>query len=45
MLYQSTWVLFIYILYKIAFVYSGYTVLISRVITGKVIWKNYERKV
>jgi len=44
-LYQSTWVLlFVYVLYKIAFIYLGYTVLIGRIIIGIINWKDCERK-
>jgi hypothetical protein len=35
----------VYVLYKIAFIYSGYTLLISRVIIGIIKCKNYARMV
>jgi len=36
--------LFIYVLYKIALIYLDFTVLIGRIITGIVNWKDCERK-
>jgi hypothetical protein len=45
MLYQSIWVLlFIYVLYKMALFWSGYTMLTGRVITGIINWKDWEGK-
>jgi len=35
---------FIYVLYKIAFIYLCYTVLIGRIIIGIINWKDCERK-
>lgn len=37
--------LFIYVLYKIALIYSGYTMLISRVIIGIIKYKDCARMV
>lgn len=36
--------LFIYVFYKIAVIYLGFTVLIGRIITGIINWKDCERK-
>jgi hypothetical protein len=45
MLYQSILVLlFIYVLYKMTLICSGCTLLIGRVITGIITWKDCERK-